>query len=163
MRGLVVLTLVGFVAAAAAAESSSASRHGGAATRPELGSTGILRPLIAMVMPANITAHGGAATVSGILGYCSGKAARAVTGGVSLGVGIAFIALSILSKAGFISINYTELERYILSLADFNKDGKLDRDDYTFASQKLVHLLTDHGLSSVSGFAAGFAAGYKQD
>mmetsp|Transcript_30397 Transcript_30397/g.81745 ORF Transcript_30397/g.81745 Transcript_30397/m.81745 type:complete len:165 (+) Transcript_30397:35-529(+) len=129
----------------------------------ELRGGNALRPLLAFAMPANATANGGAATVSGVLGYCSGKAARAVTSGVSVGVGIAFVALTILSKAGYVTINYTKLERDILSIADFNKDGKLDAVDYQFATQKFVHLLTDHGLSSATGFAAGFAAGYKQN
>lgn len=157
MRAVVAWSLA--VTLASAAEARSLSRH--AAT--EMGGPGILRPIVAMVLPANATEHGGAATVSGVLGLCTGKAARAATSGVSMGVGCAFIALTILSKAGYVTVNYAKMERDILKLADLNKDGRLDRVDYTFASQRLVHLLSDHGLSSAAGFAAGFAAGYKQD
>ena len=66
-----------------------------------------------------------------------------------------------LSKAGYVSINYTKVEKDLLGLLDLNKDGRLDQADYAFASQKAVALLANNGVSSTAGFAAGFALGFS--
>ena len=98
--------------------------------------------------------------VSGVLGFCSGKACRFVGDAAALTLGFAFVFISLLSKAGYVEINYTKVERDLLSLLDLNKDGLVDRAEYEFASKRLVSLLVDHGISSTAGFAAGFALGF---
>ena len=98
--------------------------------------------------------------VSGVLGFCSGKACRFVGDAAALTLGFAFVFISLLSKAGYVEINYTKVERDLLSLLDLNKDGLVDQAEYEFASKRLVSLLADHGISSTAGFAAGFALGF---
>ena len=66
-------------------------------------------------------------------------------------LGFAFVFISLLSKAGYVEINYTKVERDLLSLLDLNKDGLVDRAEYEFASKRLVSLLVDHGISSTAG------------
>ena len=108
-----------------------------------------------------ITELAPAAGVGGVLGYCSGKATKAAGEAAALAFGAAFIFVSLLSKAGYVTINYTKVERDLLNLLDFNKDGKLDQADYVFASKKMVDLLAGHGVSSSAGFAAGFVVGLQ--
>ena len=64
--------------------------------------------------------------VSGVLGFCSGKACRFVGDAAALTLGFAFVFISLLSKGGYVEINYTKVERDLLSLLDLNKDGQDD-------------------------------------
>ena len=97
------------------------------------------------------------------MGFCSGKACRFVGDAAALTLGFAFVFISLLSKAGYVEINYTKVERDLLSLLDLNKDGLVDRAEYEFASKRLVSLLVDHGISSTAGFAAGGGDTGKKD
>ena len=80
---------------------------------------------------------------------------------MAVAVGGVVICTSLLSKAGYIEVHYEKVEHDLMQLLDLNKDGKLDEKDYIFGSQKFVHLLTENGISSSKGFAAGFYAGFK--
>jgi uncharacterized membrane protein (Fun14 family) len=59
--------------------------------------------------------------VSGVLGFCSGKACRVASDAAALGVGAAFVFVTLLSRAGYVTINYTKVERDLLSLLDLNQ------------------------------------------
>ena len=63
-------------------------------------------------------ASGGA---SGVLGFCSGKACRAFGDAAALGLGATFVFISLLSRAGYLTINYNKVERDLFSLLDTNK------------------------------------------
>ena len=45
-------------------------------------------------------------------------------------------------------------------MLDMNKDGKLDADDYKFASQRALTQLEAHGKLAAGTFVAGFAYGF---
>jgi len=117
-------------------------------------------PPAAPVLPDAVKALGGAATLGSVLGYCSGAAARTAAQGVTVAVGCATGFVLLLNKFGYVTINYTKLERDVLNVLDLNKDGKVDASDYSFVSQKLVKVVSDNGLGSGAGFAAGFYAGF---
>ena len=59
--------------------------------------------------------------VSGVLGFCSGKVCRVAGDAAALGLGAAFVFVSLLSKAGYVTINYDKVERDLLTLLDLNK------------------------------------------
>jgi len=115
----------------------------------------------ASFLPEGLSALGGATTVGGIAGYCSGKAALAATQAVSVAVGAAVAFVALLNKFGYVTVNYTKVEKDLVKLLDLNKDGKVDADDYQFVSAKFVKMMKDNGLGSGAGFAAGFAAGFS--
>jgi hypothetical protein len=48
----------------------------------------------------------------------------------------------------------------VLTMLDMNKDGKLDADDYKFASQRALTQLEAHGKLAAGTFVAGFAYGF---
>ena len=108
-----------------------------------------------------LPATGGAAGIGGIMGFCSGKAAKTAAEGVAVAVGVACGGLALLSKQGYIVINYKKVEYDLVKLLDFNGDGKLDEDDYIGASTKLIQFMNSHGIGSSGGFAMGFAAAIK--
>jgi len=113
------------------------------------------------LLPEGFPSLGGAAGIGGILGYCSGKAARTAADGVAVAVGAATVCAALLTQAGYITVNYKKVEHDLTKLLDFNKDGKVDDKDYVFASERLLKLMTDNGLGSGAGFAAGFYTGFK--
>jgi len=98
--------------------------------------------------------------VSGALGFCSGRFLHVAGDAAALSLGAAFVVVSLLSRAGYVTIHYTKVERDLLSLLDLNQDGRVDEADYVFASKRAVSLLGEHGVSSTAGFAAGFALGF---
>ena len=87
--------------------------------------------------------------VSGVLGFCSGKACHVVGDAAAFGLGAAFVFVSLLSRAGYVTINYSKVERDLLALL-----GEVD-------AKRTVSLLADHGISNAAGFAAGFALGFN--
>ena len=87
--------------------------------------------------------------VSGALGFCSGKACRVLGDAAAFGLGAAFVFVSLLSRAGYVTINYSKVERDLLSVL-----GEVD-------ANRTVSLLADHGISNAAGFAAGFALGFN--
>lgn len=48
------------------------------------------------------------------------------------------------------------MEKDLLKVLDVNKDGKIDKDDYGFATERVVKLMKENGVGSGAGFAAGF-------
>eukprot|EP00966_Prymnesium_polylepis_P015224 352052-Prymnesium_polylepis.1 len=46
--------------------------------------------------------------VSGVLGFCSGRACRAVGEAAALSLGATFVFVSLLSRAGYVTIHYTK-------------------------------------------------------
>lgn len=102
-----------------------------------------------------------ATSTGGVMGFCAGRAARVAGDATSIAAGAAFIFLSALQKAGYITINYEKFERDVRSLLDVNKDGKVDLADYNLLSARTVAMLSDNSAGTMSGLAAGFALGLK--
>ena len=59
--------------------------------------------------------------VSGVLGFCSGKACRAFGDAAALGLGATFVFITLLSRAGYLTINYAKVEGDLFSLLNTNK------------------------------------------
>mmetsp|Transcript_5236 Transcript_5236/g.16803 ORF Transcript_5236/g.16803 Transcript_5236/m.16803 type:complete len:253 (+) Transcript_5236:56-814(+) len=97
---------------------------------------------------------------SGVLGFSCGRACRAAEEAAALGLGAAFVCATLLSRAGYVAIDHSKVEKDLVSLLDHNKDGRIDRDDYAFALRRVASALGGHGVSSSAGFAAGFVLGF---
>ena len=63
------------------------------------------------------------------------QAAKAAAEGVAVAVGAAVVFTSLLSKAGYVTINYVKVEHDVMQLMDLNKDGKLDEKEYELVPQ----------------------------
>ena len=48
---------------------------------------------------------------------------------MAVAVGAAVVFTSLLSKAGYVTINYVKVEHDVMQLLDLNKDGKLDEKE----------------------------------
>ena len=59
------------------------------------------------VLPQTIAPEVASGGVSALLGFCSGKACRVVSDAAALGLGAAFVFVTLLSRAGYVTINYT--------------------------------------------------------
>ena len=143
------------------------------------------RGTMAATLPTDLASGG----VSSVLGFCSGKACRVFGDAAAFGLGASFVFAALLSRAGYVNINYNKVERDLLSLLDLNKgalaqrsnpytaprttltslcvrplsrhaDGRIDQADYTLAVKRAVSLLADRGISSTAGFATGFVLGF---
>jgi len=108
-----------------------------------------------------VKSNAAAASVGGLLGYCTGKAARSASNAAAVSVGACIALLGALNSRGYLTMNYTKMERDLMSLLDLNKDGELDREDYDFLTKKFVRLLSDNGVGSATGFTAGFWKGFS--
>jgi uncharacterized membrane protein (Fun14 family) len=103
---------------------------------------------------------GAAAGIGGIAGFIAGKAAKSVTETVAVWTAASMAVTALLSRAGYITIHYEKVEKDVRNLLDTNKDGKIDKNDYTFASAKIMTLLNENGIGSTAGFFAGFKIGF---
>ena len=106
-----------------------------------------------------------------------------------MGIGGVVVLLGGLARAGYITVDVPKIEKQVLTtsslaaaircrphthpscrtsmphnqvltMLDMNKDGKLDADDYKFASQRALTLLEANGKVAAGAFVAGFAYGF---
>ena len=106
-----------------------------------------------------------------------------------MGIGGVVVLLGGLARAGYITVDVPKIEKQVLTtsslaaairccphthpscrtsmphnqvltMIDMNKDGKLDADDYKFASQRALTLLEANGKVAAGAFVAGFAYGF---
>ena len=88
------------------------------------GTYGTGKPAAAELKPApaeSLTPELASGGVSGVLGFCSGKACRAFGDAAALSLGATFVFITLLSRAGYLTINYAKVERDLFSLLDTNK------------------------------------------
>ena len=71
-----------------------------------------------------------------------------------------YVGLQMLAFNGFITINHDGIEQKLKSVADLNKDGKVDAQDLAIAKDKGMEIL-QFGVPSVGGFGTGLAMGLK--
>ena len=94
-----------------------------------------------------------------MMGYCSGVVFRKVSEQAAFYVGCGFIFIQVLSKSGFISVNWDKVQDAVpLDQLDQNGDGKLDDKDVKIAVKRVVDYLGD-GVPGAAGFGVAFAFG----
>lgn len=95
-----------------------------------------------------------------VCGYCSGYALRTIGKGVAVAFGLSFMGLQALAYKGYIKIEHDQFEQDFKNAMDFNKDGKVDKDDAEIAYSKVMEVL-QYSLPAGSGFGGGFIAGVR--
>ena len=83
------------------------------------------RGTMAATLPTDLASGG----VSSVLGFCSGKACRVFGDAAAFGLGASFVFAALLSRAGYVNINYNKVERDLLSLLDLNKGALTQRSN----------------------------------
>ena len=78
--------------------------------------------------------------MSSVLGFCSGKACRVFGDAAAFGLGASFIFAVLLSRAGYVNINYAKVERDLLSLLDLNKGAFAQLSNPYAAPRTRTHL-----------------------
>ena len=61
---------------------------------------------------------------SGVLGFSCGRACRAAEEAAALGLGAAFVCATLLSRAGYVAIDHSKVEKDLVSLLDHNKGAR---------------------------------------
>ncbi|KAI8905081.1 FUN14 family-domain-containing protein, partial [Gorgonomyces haynaldii] len=95
-----------------------------------------------------------------VMGGCSGYAAKKMTKGAALVIGLGFMGLQALSHADVIRINWSKLEQYMVKSLDADGDGKLTKNDVVVGASRIVRNLGSDFPSS-AGFVAAFWIGYR--
>lgn len=95
-----------------------------------------------------------------MMGYSAGFCVKKVSKVLSFAVGAAFILVQSLSFAGYIDVNYGQIEDDVKTILDVNHDGKVDIEDVNVAFSKFKDILS-WGMPSGGGFSAGLALGLR--
>jgi len=95
-----------------------------------------------------------------MMGYSAGFCVKKVSKVLSFAVGAAFILVQSLSFAGYIDVNYGQIEDDVKTILDLNHDGKVDIEDVNVAFSKYKDILS-WGMPSGGGFSAGLALGLR--
>jgi len=95
-----------------------------------------------------------------MMGYSAGFCVKKVSKVLSFAVGVAFILVQSLSFAGYIDVNYGQIEDDVKTILDLNHDGKVDIEDVNVAFSKFKDIIS-WGMPSGGGFSAGLALGLR--
>ena len=95
-----------------------------------------------------------------IMGGCAGYASKKVTKIAAGFIGVTFIGLQILQHNGYITVDWSKVERDVITKMDQNNDGKFDEQDVKILANKYKKILSQSLLSG-SGFVSGFYFGLK--
>lgn len=97
-------------------------------------------------------------TFGGVVGYCSGAAAKKIGKALATLVGLGFIAIQGFVHTGYVSVDWEKVQKDAIRAIDTTGDGKITADDFKVYWKKLKAFLTN-GIPSASGFTVGFIYG----
>ena len=95
-----------------------------------------------------------------VCGFCSGFSLKKAGKVVAVVCGLGFMSLQSLSYAGYIKVDQEKIKNDVESIMDLNNDGKVDSDDVSQATNKIMNILS-FNLPAGGGFSAGFIAGLR--
>lgn len=93
------------------------------------------------------------------MGICSGAALKKATREVAVTIGVAFAGLQVLSYLGYITIDYSRVQKDASKYIDINGDGKVDTGDLYSLWDKVKDVL-GYQLPQAGSFSTGFALGF---
>jgi uncharacterized membrane protein (Fun14 family) len=111
-------------------------------------------------MDLQVPAKGTEIGIATILGGCTGFAAKKMTKGVAITLGLGFMGLQALAHANLIQVNWPRVENLVISRLDTDKDGKLTTKDLQVTASRIVSNL-GNDLPSSAGFVAAFWIGFR--
>lgn len=93
------------------------------------------------------------------MGICSGVALKKATRAAAATVGLVFVGLQALNYLGYITIDYSRVQKDAQKLVDVNGDGKVDSKDLYSLWDKVKDVLS-YQLPQAGSFSTGFALGF---
>ncbi|CAK9043619.1 unnamed protein product [Durusdinium trenchii] len=100
-------------------------------------------------------------SVGGLMGVCSGFALKKV-GKLAAGLfGGLFCLQQALAYQGYVTVNWSKVEKDLTEVLDVNKDGKLDAGDVNEGYTKVLKVLQSNTAGLSGGFAGGFLLGVR--
>ena len=102
----------------------------------------------------------GQISFGGAMGLCAGVASRRITNTAAFYIGVGFLGLEVLQHFGYIQVDWMKVQEHAEEVLDQDGDGKVDGKDWEILRKKYMGTITQ-GLVASSGFAAGFALGFK--
>ena len=99
-------------------------------------------------------------TVGGILGYCSGTAAKKVGKALAIIVGLVYMGVQSAAYGGYLQIDWKKVETDITTRIDTDGDGKFTEQDLKNYWNKVKEILK-YNIPNASGFSVGFLYGLK--
>lgn len=115
---------------------------------------------VATTMIEKLQSYGLRVTVTGILGYCTGVAARRAVREVATYVGVGIASMQLMAHYGFITIHWGTIVKTITLAADQNGDGQFDATDAVALVKKSVRFLS-RGVPDAAGFVTGLYYGFR--
>jgi FUN14 domain-containing protein 1 len=94
----------------------------------------------------------------GIMGFCSGMAAKKIGQLVAVVIGGAFIGVQYLQYKGYIQLDFQEIQDKVVEQFDADGDGELTSNDFILIWKTFKKMVED-SLPSSSGFVSGFMLG----
>ena len=118
----------------------------------------------AFKMPTNmeeLVPFGQTISLGGLMGACSGFALKKV-GKFAAGLfGALFCFQQALAYQGYVTMNWSKIEKDLTDLLDVNKDGKFDAGDLNMGYTKVLKVLQNNTAGLSGGFAGGFLLGVR--
>jgi uncharacterized membrane protein (Fun14 family) len=76
-------------------------------------------------------------TIGGATGLCAGYTAKKVGQLAALTLGVGFVALQVLAYNGYITVNWSGIQKKVVEKLDSNNDGKIDHHEAQALLQKV--------------------------
>mmetsp|Transcript_19722 Transcript_19722/g.24878 ORF Transcript_19722/g.24878 Transcript_19722/m.24878 type:complete len:124 (-) Transcript_19722:398-769(-) len=97
-------------------------------------------------------------TFGGVVGYCSGAAAKKVGKAIAVLAGMAFIAVQSAVYSGYVAVDWDKVKDDAVAKVDTDGDGELTVKDVKNYWAKVKKILT-YNVPSAGGFSLGFMYG----
>lgn len=99
-------------------------------------------------------------TFGGIVGYCSGAAAKKLGKALAVAGGIMFIAIQSAVHSGYVDVDWKKVQHDAVAKVDTDGDGELTTADLKNYWITVKKVLTNK-IPSAGGFSIGFLYGVK--
>ncbi|KAJ8907057.1 hypothetical protein NDN08_003540 [Rhodosorus marinus] len=97
-----------------------------------------------------------------MVGFCCGMFAKRAGSAAAITLGGIVTLFQLAAWGGYIKVNWDKISADTVRTFDFDKSGKLDHGDVSFALKETVTVLSSNMGVSGAGFAAGFALGLRK-
>mmetsp|Transcript_17067 Transcript_17067/g.21267 ORF Transcript_17067/g.21267 Transcript_17067/m.21267 type:complete len:154 (+) Transcript_17067:96-557(+) len=96
--------------------------------------------------------------LGGVVGYCSGCAAKTIGKAIALLSGVVFIGVQSAVYTGYVDVDWDKVKEDVIEEIDTDGDGEITTSDFLTYWRKLKKILTNK-VPSASGFSLGFLYG----
>ncbi|KAL1496801.1 hypothetical protein AB1Y20_014387 [Prymnesium parvum] len=105
----------------------------------------------------------GTVTFGSMMGFCSGYALKKVGRASAATIGVIFMGMTMAEKAGYVAVNWDNVERDVMRKLDRDSNGKVDVHDARRAFHRFTTYMTEtNSAVTASTFAAGLLYGLRR-